>query len=230
MKYLFALFLLAGCGIAEASEPPVSLIEPPIPPTWEVLTIDASTPVAVYGLPERLPAEQVTDTLPPPPTTVPPTTREIVNSLPYDYVEGKDQAMMAFAIVAKYNGWPDDKIRSWAPFANDVIGKESGYCWNALGGAIVSTNGCVLAVSTKTGLPLQGTGSDAGFGQLTSVHHGPGMWLCEVHGVCGRHAVIRDPWTSMSAVVWLFDMEGSEPWCYSDWARGFHKCGLAPDR
>lgn len=225
MKRLIALFLLAGCGTVTEAEPPVSLIEPPIPPPTlvpAILTIDASTPVMIEALPERLPAVQATDTLPPPPTTIPKTPQEIVNGLWYDYVDGKDQAMMAFAIVAKYNGWSDQKIQSWAAFANDVIGKESGYCWNVLGGAIVSTNGCAIS--------RQGTGSDAGFGQLTSVHHGPGMWLCEIYGVCGRHAVIRDPWTSMSSVVWLFDREGSQPWCYSDWARGFHRCGLAPDR
>lgn len=222
MKRLAALaLLLASCGADTlATEPSVSLIEPPVPPTVTTTTV----PVLVGNVDTpavRMEAEQVTPTQPPPTTALfDPVT--FVNALPYDYVDGKDTAMLAFRIVASANGWSDSKIQSWLPFANDLIGKESGYCPNLRRGAIVSSIGCNLI--------KQGYGEDAGFGQLTSVHHGRNQWLCRDRGVCGANAVISSPWISMSSVIWLLDREGSKPWCYSDWARGFHKCGLAPDR
>lgn len=220
MKRLVLCIALVGCGstatvLQEADPPTTTTIEvvvgePPVPPIALVATVS--------GVPERLSPVQVTDTLPPPVLT----PEAMVNWLPYDYVEGKETALQAFRITAKALGWDSARIEAWIPFADDVMAKESGYCWNLLRGATVSSVGCVLK--------QQGTNDDAGIAQLTSVWHGRSGPICVQFGFCGRHGIIASPWTSFQSFVRLLEIEGSGPWCWSTWARSFHKCGLAPDR
>jgi hypothetical protein len=168
-------------------------------------------------------AFQATPTDPPPPK--PPTAREIVNGLVYT-AQQAGPAMQAFELVAADHGWTADRITEWAPFIEDVIRGESNFCPNLLRGAVH-----VFPVEPGCRLQKQGTHEDAGFGQLTSVHHGSKGWLCVEYGVCGRHAVIRDPWTSMESLVWLVERQGSQPWCFNAWAIAYHSCDeLAPDR
>lgn len=151
-----------------------------------------------------------------------PSALQIVNGATYNYGDSVP-AMEAFRHVANDHGWTYELIELWSIFIDDVLRGESGYCPNLFRGAtLASAQGCIIQT--------QGRYEDAGFGQLIGVHYNPGMWLCEEHGICSRHAVIRDPWTSMESLVWLVEREGSQPWCFSDWARRYHKCWAAPDR
>jgi hypothetical protein len=136
-------------------------------------------------------------------------------------------AMQAFELVATDHGWTAERIDLWSPFIEDVIRGESNGCPNLLRGAVH-----VFPVEPGCRLQKQGTHEDAGFGQLTSVHHGSRGWLCVEYGVCGRWEVIRDPWTSMESMVWLLEREGSQPWCFQGVsAQRRSDCNaLAPDR
>lgn len=164
---------------------------------------------------------QVTDTLPPPP--VPKTPRQRVNEIHYQFMN-EAPAKEAWFIVTKANGWSPEKQAAWWPFSRDVLLGESGFCPNRLRGDVMPfpNEGCVQT--------RQGQYEDAGFAQLISVHYGPGMWLCVEHGICSKWTIISEPWISMEVFIWLLDREGSQPWCFADWARRYHRCDLAPDR
>lgn len=182
----------------------------------------------VIGLPEspddwrptRGEQEQVTDTLPPPPQL---SIRQQVNAIHYQFMN-PDPAKEAWYLITAENGWSADKQNAWWPFSRDVLLGESGFCPNRLRGDIMPfpNSGCI---QTK-----QGQYEDAGFAQLISVHYGPGMWLCEEYSICSKWTIISEPWISMSVFIWLLDREGSQPWCFADWARAYHRCDLAPDR
>lgn len=160
---------------------------------------------------------QVTDTLPPP------NPRDVVNGLPYQ-LEQAGPAKEAWYIVTATHGWSPELQAAWWPFSNDVLYGESGYCWNRLRGDVMvfPPSGCRQV--------RQGTHEDAGFAQLTSVHYAPGNWLCTLHGICDKWTIISEPWISMEVFIWLLEREGSQPWCFSDSIRQYHKCSLAPDR
>lgn len=165
-------------------------------------------------------AQQVTPTVPPPPAL---TTRQIVNSLPFQHYNDVP-AMRAFRLVAAERGWSASKIEAWAPFARDVMLGESAFCWNRRRGDIVQSYsvGCVIT--------RQGTHEDVGFGQVTTSFYGQGALLCTRYGICSRQQILASPYDSMlwSLVVPL-ELDGSHPWCFSGSARSYHNCRLAPD-
>lgn len=165
-------------------------------------------------------AQQVTDTMPPPPK---PSTRQIVNSLPYQHYNDIP-AMTAYRLVAAERGWTSARIEAWAPFVRDVMLGESAFCWNRRRGDIVRpySVGCVIT--------RQGRYEDVGFGQVTSSFYGDAGLLCTKYGVCSSGQILASPYDSMlwSLVVPL-ELDGSHPWCFSGAARSYHNCGLAPD-
>lgn len=148
-------------------------------------------------------------------------SKEFVNSRPYS-LGVAEPALQAFAEVARCRGWSQADIVAWTPFVTDVMAGESGFCPNPRRGARWANGGKNCAISR------QGTYSDSGFGQLISIHHGPGRWLCVQEGICGANSVISTPWNSMVALVALVERSGSQPWCYNASARRYHKCHLAP--
>lgn len=164
---------------------------------------------------------QATDTVPPPPR---PTTRQIVDGLPYQHYNDKP-AMQAFALVAAERGWSGEKIRDWSPFVKDVMLGESAFCWNRRrGDAIISYSvGCIAS--------KQGRYEDVGFGQVTTAWYGSNAILCTKYGVCHSSQVLASPYASMLySIVIPLEEAGSQSWCYSAWARDYHRCDLAPDR
>jgi hypothetical protein len=205
-------------------EPPAAEAAPAVitnpPATTATTAAKIVAPAEVEIQAQRLDnAIQATPTLPPPPSP-----RQIVNEMTYTAGE-PGPAMEAFRIVALETGWSADKAAAWAPFMDDVFRGESLFCPNVLNGAQH-----VLPVQPGCNLAKQGTKEDAGFGQLTRAHYGPGKWLCTDHGICDKWTIISEPWISMQVVVWLVDRSGSFPWCWNEWARGYHDCWLAPDR
>lgn len=136
-----------------------------------------------------------------------------VNELPYSYRQ-MEPVMAAFSVVANDRGWSQDEIRSWYLAVWDIALKEAQGCWNVRYGAKFAHHdgrGCVLRRS--------GRGA-AGFGQITSViMHVP----CERAGICTGDQVVASPWNSMSALIALIEDQGVRPWCYSRFARSFHR-------
>ena len=155
-----------------------------------------------------------------------------VNSLPYEFMNA-GPALEAFLIVTKARGWPEGDPEKWIPFVNDVMAKESGYCWNLRRGAKPNGDGC----NGK-----QGVHSDSGFGQVLMGYpnrkawrHGGtswknnehAAWLCGQEGLCRPEDVVASPWNSMVALVALIERSGGGAWCYAA-ARGYHNCKLVP--
>lgn len=131
-----------------------------------------------------------------------------------------EPAMATFRTVAAYRGWTPQEIRSWETAIYDIMKGESGFCPNMLGGArLASTQGCVIA--------RQGRRSDAGFGQLISIHYRytrPGTgWLCKQEGLCSKWQIIGSPWNSMTALLALIERSGTQGWCYNASARRHHR-------
>lgn len=163
---------------------------------------------------------QVTDTEAPPPR---PSIRSIVNGLHYQhYLPGP--ALTAFRLVASERGWSSAKTLAWEPFVNDVLFGESAYCWNRRNGdTIEAYSACHILHTT--------TREDVGFGQVTRSYYGQGAQLCELFGICSAGQILASPYDSMKwSIVVPIELDGSQPWCYNDYARRYHKCGLAPDR
>lgn len=141
-----------------------------------------------------------------------------VNGLKYSEGYSKP-AMEAFRLVAAQRGWTPQEIKSWEIAIADIMGKESGFCPNKLGGAIIKNpNGCILA--------KQGKRSDSGFGQLISIHYRhttPGTgWLCAQEKLCSKWEIIASPWNSMTSLVALIERSGVSGWCYNSRARRIH--------
>ncbi len=181
-----------------------------------------NAPAEVTATPERGTQVQVTDTLPPPPLVKSP--RERVNAIHYQLMN-PDPAKEAWFIVTAEIGWSPQRQDLWWPFARRVMLGESGFCPNRLRGDVMPypNSGCIQT--------RQGGHTDAGFGQVTPVHYGPGNWLCVDHGICDKWTIISEPWISMLSFVLLLDRSGSDPWCWSDAIIRYHNCnGLAPDR
>lgn len=173
-----------------------------------VFSLAACDPTDVqYILPSEEPATSHVD------------VREYVNGLPYAFGVA-EPALEAFRAVTADRNWPAGDAERWIPFITDVMAKESGFCWNVRGGARMTNVGC--------GIRRQGRGSDSGFGQLISLHYKPGRWLCAQEGLCSSAAIIANPYDSMTALVALVERSGGRPWCYSAWARRYHKCSLVP--
>lgn len=142
-----------------------------------------------------------------------------VNGLTYNYGDSKP-ALEAFRIVAKNRGWTPAQIKSWEPAITNIMMGESGFCPNVLRGAIIKNpKGCVLK--------KQGKHQDAGFGQLIRInykHTRPGTgWLCAQEHLCSKWEIIASPYNSMTALVALIERSGTHPWCYSSWARRYHR-------
>lgn len=131
-----------------------------------------------------------------------------------------EPAMATFRTVAAYRGWTPQEIRSWEIAIYDIMEGESGFCPNILGGArLASTQGCVIA--------RQGRRSDAGFGQVISIHYRytrPGTgWLCKQEGLCSKWQIVGSPWNSMTALLALIERSGTQGWCYNASARKHHR-------
>jgi multisubunit Na+/H+ antiporter MnhC subunit len=186
-------------------------------PTIE--TITTTTIPRVESRPvSRVDATTTTTTIAVTTTTINPVN--VVNSLTYTYNDPVP-AMMAFREVAKQRGWSPDQIETWAPFAEKVMKRESGYCYNLRRGGIVSTKpGCEMI---KVG-PYQ----DSGFGQLIRIHYNPGKWLCEQENLCSPEDITSTPWNSMTAFVALIERNGRQPWCYTASLRSQSSCKNAP--
>ena len=142
-----------------------------------------------------------------------------VNNRTYNWGD-PDPAMATFRTVAKYRGWSAQQIQSWEVAVYDIMKGESGFCPNMLGGArIAKTQGCIIA--------RQGRRSDAGFGQLISIHYRytrPGTgWLCKQEGLCSKWQIVGSPWNSMTALLALIERSGTHGWCYSRSARAHHR-------
>lgn len=162
-----------------------------------------------------------TTTIPPTTTTAPPPTpQEVVNSLTYNYGDPVP-AMQAFAIVATARGWSLEQIDQWSNFAQRVMKRESGFCYNLRRGALIGNKqGCVMS--------KQGPYQDSGFGQLISLHYAPGEWLCVQENICSAEEIISNPWNSMTAFVALIERNGKQPWCYTASLRAGSICRNAP--
>lgn len=142
-----------------------------------------------------------------------------INGLIYSYNDPAP-AMEAFKAVAICRGWTDQEISSWLIAAKDIMAGESGFCPNLLRGAqIQQSNGCVLETQGKYG--------DAGFAQLIGIHYRytkPGTgWLCGQEGLCSKWDIIATPWNSMTAFQALIERSGTAGWCFSSWARRYHR-------
>lgn len=144
--------------------------------------------------------------------------RDYVNGLDYRYYDS-GPAMEAFRLVATQCGWTTGQVASWETAVYDIMAGESGFCPNVRRGAI--TRG---AWESCWNLKRQGKGSDAGFGQLIrKYHYGGGKWLCQNHGVCTVNQITDEPWVSMHALVMLIERADVSPWCFSRWARRYHR-------
>lgn len=173
-------------------------------------------------------------------------SRDAVNALQYSYrvLEPVDAA---FRMVAADCGWTQESIDEWTPFlVYDVIAKESGGCWNIRRGVVFANGGLNCEIAWKkqkdgTWVFLQGRYSDAGFGQLISIHYQTNPknphagWLCTEDGLCSADDIIAEPYTSMQALVRLVGGSYSTPgsgkqgWCYNAKAIKYHPgCKTAP--
>jgi len=147
------------------------------------------------------------------PPDPPPSIEATVNALPYS-ADHAEPAMLAFALVAHGQGMTLAWIESWQVAVDDIMHYESQYCPNVLGGARFAGNGAGCAIAR------QGTGSDAGFGQVTAILRDIS---CEMVALCTTASVIATPFASMSALVATIRRLGVSAWCYNDFARSFHR-------
>lgn len=146
-------------------------------------------------------------------TTVALTTAQQVNSFYYS-ANQSGSAMVAFDLVAHEQGMSDVWVRSWLIAVNDIMGKESRFCWDVRAGATYAFTdgaGCVLA--------HQGSGDAAGFGQITSVLR---PITCRLVGICSAAATVASPHASMAALVAIIRDQGVRPWCYDSFSRTYH--------
>lgn len=150
-----------------------------------------------------------------------------VNNLVYSYGDPKP-AMEAFRIVARERGWTPKEIKSWEIAIANIMMGESGFCPNVIRGAKIDglNPGCKI-LRDKRGRLLQGTHSDAGFGQLIGIHYRhttPGTgWLCDQEKLCSKWQIIASPWNSMTSLVALIERSGVKGWCYNSRARSYHR-------
>lgn len=178
---------------------------------------------------DRLERMQVTDTIPPPPK---PSAAQTCNTLIYRSHQSTS-AGVCFRAVTAERGWSAQRIESWFPFViigeASVIYGESRYCWHIRRGEYVEPDQICNRENTKR--YLSRLGEDSGFGQATSSLWGRNGILCVDHGVCSSAQIIASPFTSMLySIVIPIERLGSQPWCWSSWARDYHDCWRAPDR
>jgi hypothetical protein len=153
-----------------------------------------------------------------------PTVFFAVNTLPYSYgdLAPVDQA---YDLMTQERGWSPESAAAYKNFiVYDVIAKESGGCYNVRGGVKFANGGVGCQIAR------QGRGSDSGFGQLVSVHYRyPNGWLCQQEGMCSSEAITSTAYNSMTALLALVERSGKAGWCYSKWARSYHRgCATAP--
>lgn len=149
--------------------------------------------------------------------------RAEVNALPYNLGDPAP-AMKAFALVAHDEGFSDQWIAQWSPFAKNVMKGESMYCPNVRRGAVMAADGTCRIIR-------QGRGSDAGFAQVIRRYfYGPGQFLCVEHGICSAAQIVNEPYVSMQSFVFSIDKLGSQPWCYTKKLKRMERCRVAPDR
>lgn len=192
-----------------------------------VSTVQLTAGATVFESADRLERRQVSNTLPPP------SAKEICGSMSYRAYEHHAQspAAICYRAVAAEQGWSTEKIQAWQPFLitefSGVIQGESSSCWNLRNGDRITAGELCTAVRRTTS-----PGSDTGWGQVTSIWYGPGDYLCE-RGYCGWRSIIASPYDSMLASV-ILPVEmgrpygGSDPWCFSAWARSYHRCAETP--
>lgn len=211
--------------IATLDEPPTTVTLPvsPMPTDSIESTIDliessaAATAVAV-----RVDPPETT-------TTVPFDPVAYVNALPYQF-QDREPAREAYRVVARTRGWDEATIARWERFAvDDVMGGESGWCWNVRGGARMSGFGCEFA-RDKAGNILQGRREDTGFFQLIRLwYEYPDGILCPTEGYCSSEAILASPFHSMNAGLAAIEMHGKQSWCYDARARSYHwSCATTP--
>lgn len=138
---------------------------------------------------------------------------DYVNLLPYD-ANVSTSALAAFDAVASEQGMTDQWIQSWHVAVDNIMAKESRYCWNVRFAATYASAtgaGCVLA--------SPGRGDAAGFGQITNVLR---PITCELVAICSLAATIASPHASMAALVAVMRSQGVAPWCYDSVARRLH--------
>lgn len=203
------------------------------PPTGDttvsILSSDDSTTTTETSVVEST----TTTTVPVTTTTVKPKPKALtkaqirylravrVNSLQYNWGDPKP-AMEAFRLTALNEDWTPEQIKSWEIAIANIMMGESGFCPNVLRGAVMGNpQGCVLK--------RQGKHSDAGFGQLISIHYklnskNPAAgFLCREENLCSKWQIVASPYNSMLALVKLIERSGTRPWCYNSFARKYHR-------
>ena len=214
-RLLTALTLLAtGCGLPAEAAPAA----PPAPTT---------APLTVGPLPRAATATAPAVRLSPPttwPVGAEPVLdcRTAIDTLPWEW-RNADVGLDAYRLGALCRGWPQDVIDRWEPFVwGDVWARESGWCWNLLGGGQIAQDvGCVMG--------RVGTGEDAGIGQLTSAWWGRNGQVCQTLGYCSRHDVIASPYDSVMAALAAIEYGGKRGYCYDDRSRAYHPtCAQTP--
>lgn len=208
-------YVLFGCGTPTATS--ASTLD---------VAIAVTVPVTIGGVGKLPPAM-------PPDTALrmsPPTTVFENQAAPFDcatYVNGLDYgwhdmgpAMEAYRVGALCRGWPQESIDRFAPFAYDVIVKESGGCWNTKGGDLYVEGTCDQYTR-------HGTAEDSGFGQATYSLYGPTGVTCKVLGLCSQAAIIASPWASiLGSVIVPLEDSGRFGWCDYEGAPDYHDCSL----
>lgn len=221
---LLALALLAAsCGLpAEAapSAPPPQTVAPASLPAAVLSSAATATEPA-----ERLSAPTTQPDAPYPVGAEPVVDcRTALDTLPWEW-RNPDVGLQAYRIGAACRNWPQDVIDKWEPFVHgDVWARESGWCWNLIGGGtIVEDVGCIIG--------RHGTGEDAGIGQLTAAWWGRDGLVCKVDGWCGRDSIVASPYDSVMAALAAIEHGGDQGYCYSARARAYHPtCADFPPR
>jgi hypothetical protein len=146
--------------------------------------------------------------------------KDYINSLPYSWGSWEPARLAWRTMMFEHKHWSWEKIDRNEAWAEDLIMKESGGCWNITGNSalVFPVNGCQLA--------KQGSGEDSGFGQITSAGWGPRGTVCKLENLCSSAEVVASPYDSMRALATLMDVAGKFPWCFNNFAREYHNCSL----
>lgn len=144
---------------------------------------------------------------------------DYVNNLPYAFGEWEPARLAWRTVMSEHFHWDQAKIDRNEAFAENVVMGESVGCPNVTGYTtmVYPPRGCEIA--------KLGSGSDAGFGQVTSAGWGRGGTACIVENICSREAVVSSPWNSMVTMGVLMDVSGRYAWCDYIGAKG-HACYL----
>lgn len=146
-------------------------------------------------------------------------SRKTVDAIEYRFTD-TGPAIQAFRLVAADRGWTQYEIDSWVVAVRDIVGLESGGCWNLRRGAKLPRAGANCA--TVSGVSRH---QDAGFGQVTKVWWGRRGPVCRQAGLCSAQAVTSSPYNSMLSLVVALEHDPSLRWsyCYNRHARSYHR-------